>query len=287
MVDNTKTIKNNADNIDDFDYLDLSLNQPNSLNYGRKFGGKRGITFEVDPEKFKKIDEQIKSDKKLCQHKIINEDPLKIKITDNNKKHFEFTTCLDLIECLEGIAETRIIINKALNLSKKFVLIVQPNYDSDVNLFKNGFKTNFSDWSRHTNHLTSNIFFNILFDFYKKGYIEDYMIFYTNPIKDSTDPVIHPLNSPKNQPTFNDDKHPTKNEKVKFKNIYRNLNIIATISGYKKIDEIYDKVRGEKSIVYDSRHGIYDNSNEEIIEKRRRNGKGIIKKMNDFLNSDV
>ena len=112
------------------------------------------------------------------------------------------------------------------------------------------------------------------------------MIFYTTPIKDSTDSIIHPLNSPKNQPDFNDDRHPTKNEKVKFKNIYRNLNIIITIHGCKDIDEIYDSINGEKSVIYDSRQGIFNNLSEVFIENNSNQDKGLIEKVNDFLNSE-
>ncbi|RAP48771.1 MAG: hypothetical protein BZ135_00170 [Methanosphaera sp. rholeuAM6] len=287
MVDNIDTINNNIDNIDDYDFLNLSYNQLSSLKFGEKLGGKRGITFESDPEKFNKLNKQLQSEPSLKKHKIINENPLKIKINEKNKQHFDFTICLDLIECLNGIGETREMLHNALRLTNKFIFISQPNYDSDVNLFKNGFKTYYSDWSRHTNHLTSNLYFNLLFDFYKKGFIEDYMIFYTTPIKNSTDPIIHPLNSPKNQPNFNDDKHPTKNERVKFKNIYRNLNVIITIHGCKDIDEIYKSINGEKSIIYDSRQGIFNNLTETFIDKQRDDHKGIIGKMNEFLNSDA
>jgi hypothetical protein len=287
MVDNIDTIKNNVDNIDNYDFLDLSFKSKDGLTYAKKIGGKQGISFEKDTETYNELINELKNDEKFSNHKIINEDPLKIKVNEKNKRHFDFITCLDTIECLDGIGETRVLLNIATKLAKNFIFISQPNYDSDVTLFKKGFKTYYSDWSRHTNHLTSNIYFNLLFDIYKKGEIEDFIIFYTTPITDSRDPIIHPLNSPKNQPSFNDAKHPTKNEHTKFKNIYRNLLILITIRGFKKIDEIYDKIQGEKHVVYDSRKGIYDNSTEKIINQNRNDSKGILRKVNDFLNSDV
>lgn len=284
MNNNKHALNNNSDSMDDYDFLDLSFNQTGSLEFGRKFGGKRGITFETNPKKFIELDKKIKSNKSLQKHKIINENPLKIKINEKNKEHFDFTICLEFMECLNGKAETTIILENALKLSKNFVYISQPNFDSDMILFKNGFKTFFSDWSRHTNPITSNIYFNLIFDFYKKGFIEDYLIFYTTPIENSSDPIIHPLNSPKNQPEFNEDSHPAKNERVKFKNVFRNLNVIITKQGYKKIDDIYEKLSGEKLVIYDSRLGIYDDSTEEFDEKSRGNGKGIFGKVNKFLN---
>lgn len=286
MNNNTDTLNHKSDSIEDYDFLDLSFNQLGSLEFGLKFGGKRGITFETNPKKFQEINKKIKSNKSLQKHKIINENPLKIKINEKNSKHFDFTICLEFMECLNGKTETIQIIENAIKLSKNFVYISQPNFDSDVVLFKNGFKTYFSDWSRHTNNLTSNIYFNLLFDFYKKGFIEDYIIFYTTPIKDSSDPIIHPLNSPKNQPEFNEDIHPAKNEKVKFKNVYRNLNVIITKHGYKKIDDVFEKILGDKVVIYDSRLGIYDDSMEKFKDKNSSDDKGFLGKVNEFLSSD-
>ncbi len=287
MLNNINSINDNIDSINNYDYLDFSYDKMSGLRYGVNLGGNKGITFEPDKNKFRQLNEEFKSNNKLLSHKIINDSPLKIIINKKNMRKFRFTTCLDMIECLEGIGETRTLIYNALRLSNEFVFITQPNYDSDVNLFKQGFKTHFSDWSRHTNHLTSNIFFNLLFDFYKQGFIEDFVIFYSDPITDSQDPIIHPLNSPKNQPSFDEDLHPTKKDNVKFKNVYRTLNLIITINGFKKIDVIYEKIEGEKTVVYDSRQGIYDNSVEIFTEVDNEDKKGIIGKVNEFLNTDI
>ena len=147
--------------------------------------------------------------------------------------------------------------------------------------------TKYSDWSRKINHLTSNIFFNILFDFYKRGFIEDFLIYYTIPIKNSKDPIIHPLNSPKNQPNFNEESHPSKNENIKFKNIYRNINVLITKNGYKKIDDILESTKKDNHILYDSRTGIYDDSTEKFKDKTNFKSESIIGKVNKYLNSDI
>lgn len=286
MAANNETT-NNKDNITDYDFLDLSYDTLSGLSYGKKLGGNRGISFEITPEKFQQLIEKSKTDKKLAKHKIINQNPLNIKVNNINKEQFDFTVCLDTTSVLNGIDETRILLEKALRLSKKFVYISQTNFDSDVVLFKKGFKTNYSDWSRMNCHLTSNVFFNILFDFYKRGFIEDYIIYYTVPIKNSKDPIIHPLNSPKNQPAFNEENHPSKNENIKFKNIYRNLNILITKNGFKKIDDVLESTRKDNHILYDSRTGIYDDSTEKFKDKTYNKNRGIFGKVNKYLNSDI
>ncbi len=283
-IDNTKKIK---DNITDYDFLDWSYDSVSGLKYGIKLGGKKGISFETDYEKYNQLLEKSKTDKELSKHKIINQNPLNIKVNNINKEKFDFTLCIDTTSGLKGIDETKVLFHKLLHLSKKFVYISQVNFDSDVVLFKKGFKTNFSDWSRKTNHLTSNIFFNILFDFYKKGFIEDFIIYYTVPIKSSKDPVIHPLNSPKNQPEFSNESHPSKNEHIKFKNIYRNINVLITKNGYKKIDQILESTKKDNHILYDSRTGIYDDSTEKFKDKNKKRSENILGKFNKYLNSDV
>ncbi|HIH35948.1 MAG TPA: hypothetical protein HA355_04910 [Methanosphaera sp.] len=287
MVQDNKTVNNNINGINDYNYIDFSFDSITGLTYGKKLGGKKGISFESNPRKYEHVINEIKSNEKLSNDKIINQSPLNIKINDFNKHKFDFVTCLGGTSILDGIGETRTLLYKSLMLSSKFVYINQTNYDSDVFLFKKGFKTNISDWSRNTNHLTSNIYFNLLFDFYKKGYIEDYIIYYTIPIKDSKDSTIHPLNSPKNQPTFNDESHPAKNEHIKFKHIYKYLNVLITINGYKKIDELLERINNKKHILYDSRTGIYDDSTEEFIDKTNKKGKNIFGKVNKYLNSDI
>ncbi|MEE1117201.1 hypothetical protein [Methanosphaera sp.] len=286
MSENNET-NNYKDNITSYDFLDLSYDSISGLTYGKKLGGKRGISFETNPEKYQQLIEKSKSDKKLAKHKIINQNPLNIKINKMNKEQFDFTVCIDTTSGLNGIDETKILLEKSLRLSKKFVYISQVNFDSDVVLFKKGFKTNYSDWSRKINHLTSNIFFNILFDFYKRGFIEDFLIYYTIPIKNSKDPIIHPLNSPKNQPNFNEESHPSKNENIKFKNIYRNINVLITKNGYKKIDDILESTKKDNHILYDSRTGIYDDSTEKFKDKTNFKSESIIGKVNKYLNSDI
>lgn len=287
MVQEKKTVNDKRNSINEYNYLDFSFDSITGLTYGKKLGGNKGISFESDSRKYEHVIEKIKSNDKLSKDKIINDNPLDIKINPYNKHKFDFVTCLGGTSILDGIDETRTLLFKSLLLSSKFVYINQTNYDSDVFLFKKGFKTNISDWTRNTNHVTSNIYFNLLFDFYKKGYIEDFIIYYTIPIKDSKDSTIHPLNSPKNQPTFNDESHPAKNEHINFKNIYKYLNVLITVTGYKKIDEVLDKINNKKHILYDSRTGIYDDSTEEFIDKKNKKGKNIFGKVNQYLNTDV
>lgn len=286
MTDNKEPRGNNYNYFNDYDFLNFSFKQITNYEEGLKFGGTRGICFESNPEKYKKLLEEINDDETLNELKILKGNPSNIKINENTLHHFKFTTCIDFIEYLPGLEETRESILNAIKLSSDFVYISQDNFDSDVMLFKRGFKTNYSDWTKYINHLTSNIYFNILLDYFKLGYIEDYIIFYSEPIEDSNNQYIHPLNSSSNQETYDKNSHPYKNDNVKFTNIFHKLNVIITIKGYKNIDEIYEKIEGEKNIIYDSRNGIYEKGFEEFDEPKPKQKKNLFGKVNTFFNSN-
>lgn len=288
MTEKEDTIATHVPDFKEYDFLDFGCSKGASLRFGaKKFKGKRGIGFDIDPRKVEIANQLLQNQRKYYgKHKAVIRDVTKLNVTNETAHKFRFTTCIHFLEQLQGINDTKQALFAAVKLSSKFVYIAQPNFDADVNLFKKGFKTHYSDWTSHTNHITSNVFFNILFGYYKIGYIEDFMIFYSKPIKDSSDPVIHPLNSPKNQQEFDENAHPAKVENVKFKNIYKEINVIITIKGYKKIDNIYDMIRGEKQIIYDSRNGIYEGTAENFAKKTVKD-KGIFGKMNEFLNSEL
>lgn len=281
-------IAKQVENFQDYDFLDFGCSQGASLRFGvNTLRGTRGIGFDIDPQKIEEANELLKNEEEFQgEHIVICQDVLKIKYTPLTAHKFRFTTCIHFLEHLPGIREAKQVMFNAIKLSSKFVYITEPNFDSDVNLFKQGFKTHYSDWTSHTNHMTSNIFFNILFDFYKIGYIEDFIIFYITPIKDSSDPIIHPLNSPKNEQLFDKDAHPAKDDKVEFKNIYKDIGIIITIKGYKKIKNVYQMIPGEKSIIYSSRKGIYEDTSENFIEEEEKKP-GLLEKLNNYLNSEL
>lgn len=270
----------------EYDFLNFSYNQIPNLKKCINFGGKNGIGFESNPEKYEQLIEEIKNDPKLKTQKILKGNPSNIMINEKTLHHFKFTLCKDYMEYLPGLNETKESIQNAIQLSSDFVYISQDNFDSDVILFKRGFKTNYSNWTAYTNHLTSNIYFNIIFEFYKLGLIEEYVIFYTEPIKDSNNRYIHPLNSSTNQELYDQDLHPYKKENITFHNIFHKLNILITVKGYKNITQILEKIEGEKSILYDSRSGIFDKKIEGFVEPSPEPKKGLFGKMNNFLSSD-
>lgn len=287
MTENSDTSNNNNNFFNNYDFLNFSFNQIPNFKKGIEYGGKNGIGFEPNLEQYNQLIEEISNDTSMKTQKILNGNPSNIKINENTLHHFKFTLCRDYIEYLTGINETKETILNAIKLSSDFVYISQDNFDSDVTLFKRGFKTNYSDWTAYTNHLTSNVYFNMLFEFYKLGYIEEYVLFYSEPIKNSNNKTIHPLNSSIDQDLYDQDLHPYKQENIKFHNIFHKLNIIITVKGCRDMDEIIKKIPEEKSLIYDSRNGIYEKDLEEFVEPDPEPKKGIFGKVNDFLSSDL
>lgn len=286
MTENRENSNNTHNFFNNFDFLNFSFKQIPNFKKCIELGGKNGIGFEPNPEIYNQLTEEMSNDSSLKTQKILNGTPSNIKVNENTLHHFRFTLCKDYMEYLTGITESKESILNAIQLSHDYVYISQDNFDSDVILFKRGFKTNYSNWTAYTNHLTSDIYFNILFNFYKLGYIEEYAIFYSEPIKNSNSPYIHPLNSSVDQDLYDSDLHPYKRENIKFHNIFHKLNIIITINGFKDIDKLLNEIPGEKSIIYDSRSGIYEKDLEEFIEPDSEEKRGFMGKVNNFLSSD-
>lgn len=287
MNNNIDSTNNNFNFFDEYDFLNFSFRQIPNFKKGLEFGGTNGIGFEKDSEKYNKLIEEIRNTKTLQTQKILKGNPSHIKLNENTLHHFKYTLCIDFIEYLSGFTETKEAIYNAIQLSKDFIYISQDNFDSDVILFKRGFKTNYSNWTAYTNHLTSNIYFNMLFEFYKLGIIEDYIIFYSEPIQDSNNKYIQPLNGSTDQDEYNADLHPYKRTDIKFHNVFHKLNILIAVKGFKNIDETYNKIEGEKNILYDSRNGLYEKDMEDFVEPKKEPKKGIFSKVNDFLGSDI
>lgn len=240
-------------NIEDYDYIDFGCSNGNSLIYGQNlFQGKHGIGVDNDPEKIMQAKKTLQNEKFQSQHTAMCMDVLNLE-DENLEKQFKFTTCIHFLEHLAGYTQVQKAIQTAIKLSTDFVFILQPNKDHDVTLFKNGFKTYYSHWSGHTSLTSSYEFYKILEECRQEKHIKDYVIFYNELIKNSQDPIIHPLTSPIDQHDYDENIHDQK-RKTKFKGVYKEIGVLIALKDDVPIDEYIQKATFNKKIVYDSRN---------------------------------
>lgn len=124
-----------------------------------------------------------------------------------DEKCVDFVTMSHFLEHLSSLDLTRKIVAKAISISREFVLIRQPWFDSDGELLRRGFKFHWSHWLGHPNKMTTLDFHSILNAELEAGYIDRFSIHGRSVVTSSRHPSIIPLQAPKNQPRYDRNKH--------------------------------------------------------------------------------
>ena len=118
-----------------------------------------------------------------------------------------FATFIHVLEHMPDLATVARVISMACVVSKDFVYIRQPFFDADNYLAELGFKFNWSNWSCHPSHVTTEQFKEIASVL---GY--ECTVSYRTPAHDTHDPNILPLSAPYESGIFNE-YHPEWGEK--------------------------------------------------------------------------
>lgn len=241
--------------IKNYDFLDFGCSVGMSLAFGVKYlNGHNGIGIDIDEKKIRIANENLKhTDKFNGNHTAVCFDVLNADKYDQFENKFRFTSCIHFLEHLNSNRDVEVAIRCAVKFSRDFVYIIQPNMDQDILLFKNGFKTYFSDWSGHTNLVTSYEFFKILNKIKEEKLIGDYIIFNNKKIENSNSPIIHPLNSPEDQHEYNKNIHPPKKMNVKFNGVYEEIGVFIIKKENFDADIYLKKISTDYKIIYDSR----------------------------------
>jgi len=229
----------------DYDFVDFGCSTGGSLILGKEmFGAKRGLGVDIDPKKVAKTRE--------AGFDAMQADITKIGLSRHKVR---FTILSHFLEHIPDMKLATYCIQSAALISKNFIYIQQPYFDADPYLFRHGLKLFWSDWHGHPNRMTSLEFFTFLRTLRGKGYVKDFAIYGYREIKDSQDTVVHPVESPEDQSSFDPKKHPQKKKKtIKFAfPIFHEIRVIAIMP---ESDETLDDVLGQvkiSDILYDSR----------------------------------
>lgn len=202
-----------------------------------------GFGFDIDPKKLALADEA----GLICAQY----DLLKLP----NKKLVDQTIIFHMLEHLYSVEEAAKFIIKAVQVSKERVVIRQPYFDADTQLFRLGLKTYYSHWSGHRNLMVTPNFWFILDKLRKDGFIKDFMIGYRTPITDSNNVIIHPLGSPINCAGYDAKIHPPKTMDIKFDfPLYSEIQLDIDIAGTGP-GQMWTKLAASE-VVYDSKTAV-------------------------------
>ena len=144
-----------------------------------------------------------------------------------NKKLAQIATLLNVLPGLQSAAHVQAMLRKATILARDFVYVAQPQFDCGAYLIRRGFKTYYSDHAANRYQGTSNDYFRMARALIEDGLIADFALLESDRIRDSSDPVIHALQSaPENGP-YDDTMHRYKDAGVNFSEpLYRRLHIV-------------------------------------------------------------
>jgi SAM-dependent methyltransferase len=144
-----------------------------------------------------------------------------------NKKLAQIATLLNVLPGLQGATQVQSMLRKAAILARDFVYVAQPQFDSSAYLIRRGFKTNYSDQSANRYQGTSADYFRMARTLLDEELIADFALMESERIRDSSDPVIHALQSAPESGPYDDTMHRYKQAGVSFSEpIYRRLHIV-------------------------------------------------------------
>src|SRR5205823_2682409 len=128
-----------------FDFVDLGASSGGSMVWAhRQFGGKSGIGFDLDPKKV--------AQSRAAGHNVHEADIVELKLPADSVR---FVVCSHTLEHLPSPRAALQVIQTAIHTAREFAIFRIPYFDADGMLAQLGLKFYHSDWSGHTNRLTT------------------------------------------------------------------------------------------------------------------------------------
>lgn len=167
-----------------------------------------------------------------------------------NKKLVDFVTMSHFLEHLGGVGDARAMITKAIQVAREFVLIRQPWFDADGEMFRSGLKFYWSHWRGHSNRMGLIDFQSILQPELDANRIHSFEISGRGPVPDSSHDCVIPLETPVDQHKYEPARHgPKPEKKIKFLvPAYREVVVMIDLTGNNNEHPIVSQIRPFESI---------------------------------------
>ncbi len=188
-------------NLESYDYVDFGCSNGGSMEFAqRHLKGQRGLGIDIDERKVaaaksKGYEAQVGDLTKPQQF----------------SGHVRFSTIVHFLEHVPSATTAHQILGTAALISEEFVFIRQPWFDSDGALASLNLKLYWSDWTGHTNHMTSLQLYISLLQLGNEGLVKEFSIFGHYAVKDTSDTCLIPLNEKRNSHHYNPSDHGSKN----------------------------------------------------------------------------
>ncbi len=183
-------------NLSQFDFFDFGASEGKSIEFAKSmFHAKRGLGIDKNPAKVPFMREK--------GYGCIQADLTQLDLPENSTS---FTIISHFLEHVPDLEAIKRVLRSAKHVSRDFIFIQGPFFDTDTYLSELGMNLFWSNWTGHQCHLTTWQLNAILLELNLKKS----MFMVRKRIDSSLDPAIHPLKSPKNQHSYDEKIHPPK-----------------------------------------------------------------------------
>ncbi|MBW1743028.1 MAG: methyltransferase domain-containing protein [Deltaproteobacteria bacterium] len=216
-----------------FDFIDFGASKGGSVEFAKaRLGGTKGVGVDIDP---KKVEQMLKDG-----YDCIQGDVTQLNLSPNSVR---FVTMKHVLEHLPDLGAVRRTVECAAKAASDFLFIQGPYFDADEYLEGFGLRFFWSYWSGHSCRLKTEDLRSILLDL---G-LEDFNMQVRYKVKDSNDPAIHPLSSPKNSHEYEPYVHPPK-PSIRFSTpVYKEMVCYVRLRPFENWEKIIKATR-ERSI---------------------------------------
>ena len=179
-----------------YDFLDFGASTGGCIEFARaRLGGTNGLGVDIDPQKVARM--------RSLGYECAEGDVTRIDLPEDSVR---FVTMSHILEHLPDLEAVQRALAGAARVASDFLFIQGPFFDADGALAEDGLKLYWSDWADHTCRLTTAALRETL----DALGLRDYVCMGREEVADSTDPAVHPLESPPDQHGYDADVHPPK-----------------------------------------------------------------------------
>jgi hypothetical protein len=223
----------------EFDFVDFGCSAGGSIDWAaRRFGGKRGLGIDISPHKV--------SAARAAGHEAMLADAARV---DQFTGKVRFSTMIHFLEHLPTIEAARKVTSTALGISRDFLYVRQPWFDSDGALLRMGLKLYWSHWRGHPLPMTSLQAFALFDELKRASKCARFAIYARGPITSSDHEAVVPLNAPGEEHQYEPDRDGPK-PSAPLEGVFTELVVIAT---RRHAERVEDAIAGDRlELLYDS-----------------------------------
>jgi hypothetical protein len=192
-----------------FDFVDYGCSNGSSMQLAQSlFGAGSGLGVDIDPVKVATVRDQ--------GLPCLEADAIELDLGENRVRYAILSHFLEHLPDLDAVGRA---VENGARLARDFLFIQGPFFEADDYLEELGLKFYWSDWSGHPTHLRLSDLERIISDLT----LPDPVFMFAREIRDSLDPTIHPMSSPRNQHDYSAADHDPKPQ-IEFEHtLYREL----------------------------------------------------------------